>query len=550
LKFFGFEIKYRNKADNNMSVVLPQSSDGAVNIYSGTSAGFYGTVVDMGGSVRNENDLILRYREISQIPEVDIAIKDIVSDAISHDSKDDAIEIDLSNLSQYDETVKKKMIAAFNEVVDLFDMNHIGADIFERWYIDGRIYYQIIIDSDDTTNGVVELRYIDPLKIKKIRELKQTNVSGATSINTAAVADEYYLYNPDGITENTSQGLKLSEDSIAFASSGMVEPNTGIIIGNLQKAIRPVNQLKMLEDAMVIYRMTRATERRIFNVDVGDLPNQKAEQSVSEMMSKYRNKMSYDSATGQMMDSTRSISMVEDFWFAKRSDGRGGTTIDTLAGGVANQEIDDILYFKRKLYQSLNIPISRLEENNGFNLGKASEITRDELKFSKFINRLRNKFSKLIISAYKVHCIAKCIVSPDDWAVIEKEIVVKFGTDNYFNEFKTNEVLQQRISMATDISPYIGEYYSKTWVRKNIFKMTDEDIELMSDEIREESGNGTQDEKNQNQTEQEAQTPAGDVNPFESQEKEPVSATSDTDNGDSKNKSSRSDDIETVMDGI
>ena len=483
MKIFGFEIK-RPAKDNEkpmLSVVAPSHEDGALQMVGAGGSGFYNSTIDIGGVIRNENDLINRYREISVYPEVDTAIKDVTSETISHDSHDVAIQLNMDKVEDVSENIKKKIIEAFNEVVDAMGFNERGEEIFERWYIDGRLYYQIILH-EDTKLGIHELRYIDPHKIRRVKEVKAEPVAGGTAAMGLEVIDEYYVYNPEGITEAAASGLKLAVDSIAYANSGVMDPDTGLVFSHLHKAIKPANQLKMLEDAMLIYRLSRAPERRMFYIDVGNLPRIKAEQYVSEIMNRYRNKITYDAVTGEVRDDRRNLSMIEDFWLPRR-EGSRGTEVSTLQGGTANQSIDDVQYFKEKLYRSLNIPLNRLQASTGFNLGKASEITRDELKFAKFIDRLRSRFSSIFVGPLRAQCISRGIVTPEEWDDIEPKLKFQFSKDNYFAEFKDNEILQQRLDMVGHLDQYIGKYFSLEFVRRQILRMTDEEIAEMKDQI-------------------------------------------------------------------
>jgi hypothetical protein len=514
MKFFGFEIKKSKEQQQNqtdtVSIVSPDNMDGAIETVAYGTPGFFSNSLDIGGSIRTENDLIDRYRQIAMYPEVDTAIKEIVSEAISHDTDDNSVSCDIKN-EKISEEIQEKIVNEFNNIVDLFDFNAQGESIFERWYVDGRIYYQIILNKDNTE--IQELRYIDPKKIRKVREMAPVSLNSdaarsSGSFMSVKVADEYFAYSPDGITENSGSQIKLSSDSVIFVPSGLFDPNQGIVVGYINKAIKTANQLKLLEDAMLIYRISRAPERFVFKVDTGNLPAQKAEQYMAEVMNRYRNKIEYDASTGEVRDDRRNMAVTEDFWIPTRNG--SGTDISTVGGGMANQSIDDIQYFREKVYRSLNIPIGRLQQNAGFNLGKASEITRDEIKFAKFIDRLRYQFSKLFIHALKVQCIAKGIVTPDEWNFIEKYLKINYARDNYFFEFKTNEILQQRIEMVGTLDPYVGKYFSTEYIRKEILRFTDEEIFVMDKQIANE-----QSEKPESSEEQpDTPAPSSDNNPF------------------------------------
>jgi hypothetical protein len=411
----------------------------------------------------------------------DAAIEDIVNESIIAESDDQAVKIDLDKV-KLSESIKNKIRAEFDEVLRLYDFDDKGHDIFRQWYIDGRSYYNVLLDPKNPKAGIQELRYVDPRKIRKIKNVeKKRNERG---VDIVVKNEEYYLYNDKGISEATVQGVKLSVDSIVYCPSGLMDQNSGMMLSYLHKAIKPVNQLKMIEDAVVIYRISRAPERRVFYVDVGNLPKLKAEQYVNDIMNKFRNKIVYDATTGETRDDRRHLSMMEDFWMPRREGGKG-TEITTLPGGQNLGDIEDIRYFQRKLYQALNVPMSRLESSTGFALGRSTEITRDEIKFNKFIQRLRKKFAALFNGALRVQLIAKNIITPDDWEMLEQSIQYDFQQDNNFAELKDNELMLQRLAALQQVEPYIGRFYSSTWIRKNILRQTDEEMDIMDKEMEE-----------------------------------------------------------------
>ena len=445
--------------------------------------GAYGTVVDLEGSAKNEADLVSKYRTMMQQQECDSAVEDIVNEAII--IEDEAtVNIVLDNID-ISKQLKNKIRQEFDNVLKVLDFNNSGYDIFKQWYVDGRLYYHIMIDEKTPRDGIKEVRKIDPRKIKKVRERK-TETDERTKVKVERGYNEYYLYNPKGISSTNSQAMiKISTDSICHITSGLVDPNNKMVLGYLQKAIKPLNQLRMLEDATVIYRLSRAPERRIFYIDVGNLPKMKAEQYLSDMMTKHKNKLIYDASTGEIKDDRKFMPMMEDFWLPRREGGRG-TEITTLPGGQNLGEMDDVEYFKRKLYKSLNVPITRMESDGQFNLGRASEVTRDELKFSKFINRLRTRFSHLFSNLLEIQLVLKGNLTRNDWRKIKNEIYYDFPHDNYFTELKQAEVLRERLGLANEIDEYVGKYYSLNWVRKNVLQMTEEEIRDMDKEIKKE----------------------------------------------------------------
>ena len=370
------------------------------------------------------------------------------------------------------------------EVLQLLEFDSRGYDVFRQWYIDGKLYYHVLFDGENFKDGIAELRYIDPRKIKKVKNVKKEKL--ANGVEVTKTVEEFYLYNDKGIDEKTTQGVKLTPDSVVFCGSGILDQTNGLVLSHLQKAIKPANQLKMVEDAVVIYRLTRAPERRVFYVDVGNLPKGKAEQYVTEIMNKFKNKLNYDSATGEVVDSKRHQSMMEDFWMPRRG-GSQGTEITTLPGGQTLAQLDDVEYFKQKLQRSLNVPIGRLQPEQNFSLGRSNEISRDELKFQKFIDRLRSRFNVLFMELLKIQLVAKGIIKIEEWDELRKNIKIQYNRDNHFSELKELEVLQNRLNAVQMIDPYVGKYYSRAWVSKNILKLNEEEFEEMQEELEDEA---------------------------------------------------------------
>ena len=488
-ELFGFKFERIKDTKGSEKFTAPSLDDGTVDVAGG---GFYGQILDVEGRERTENDLIRRYRDISQQPECDSAIEDIVNEGIVSDERDQSVEIVLDRLPQ-PKRIKDKIKEEFDNVMRLLDFNVKGHDIFRRWYVDGRLFYHKVIDKSNPRRGIVDLRYIEPRKIRKVREMQKSPKSGS-SVDIVKKIEEYYIYNDKGLVvqSGTSQGIKISADSITYCPSGLVDQNKGHVLSYLHKAIKPVNQLRMIEDALVIYRISRAPERRIFYIDVGNLPKIKAEQYLKDVMNRYRNKLVYDASTGEIRDDRNHMSMLEDFWLPRREGGRG-TEITTLPGGSNLGEIDDITYFQRKLYRSLNVPISRMEAEQGFSLGRSTEITRDELKFTKFVQRLRKKFTPLFTDILKTQLVLKGIITLEDWDNMKEHIQYDFLQDGHFAELKRAELLENQISSLNSIENYIGTFYSKKWVQKNVLNMTDAEIDEMQREINKEAGLDPQD---------------------------------------------------------
>jgi DNA-dependent RNA polymerase auxiliary subunit epsilon len=481
-ELFGFRIT-RSKDEGTDSVILPTSDDGAGDIAGG---GFYSQFLDIDGRDRTEADLIRRYCDIAQQPECDMAVEDIINESIVSDEKDQSVSL-ITDRLPYQQKVKNRIREEFDSVLRLLDFNSKGHDIFRRWYVDGRIYFHKIIDKNAPEKGVTELRYIDPRKIKKVRQVIKDRDDNNTEIIKGV--EEFYIYNEKGIdvASGTSTGLKITSDSIAYCPSGVIDAQKGTVLSHLHKAIKAVNQLRMIEDSLVIYRISRAPERRIFYIDVGNLPKVKAEQYLKDVMNRYRNKMVYDANTGEIRDDRNHMSMLEDFWLPRREGGRG-TEISTLPGGSNLGEIDDITYFQRKLYRSLNVPISRLEAESGFSLGRSTEITRDELKFTKFVQKLRKKFSVLFIDILRTQLILKGVISAEEWDMVKEHIQFDYLQDGHFSELKKSEMMREKLDMLSQIESYVGTYFSKEWVRKNVLHMTDEEIEEIETQIENEGG--------------------------------------------------------------
>tara|TARA_Y100000748_G_scaffold184922_1_gene154760 strand:+ start:4332 stop:5933 length:1602 start_codon:yes stop_codon:yes gene_type:complete len=484
-ELFGFKIERSSKdSGGGVTFSTPTPDDGTIDVAGG---GFFGQILDTDGRERTDLDLIRRYRDIAQQAECDTAIEDIINEGIVSNENDQAVEITLERLP-YPDKIKRKIRAEFHEVLRLLSFEQKGHDIFRRWYVDGRLFYHKIIDNKNPRKGIQELRYIDPTKIKKVREVKK-DIDKKTSIQMTQKIEEYYIYNEKGLasagTSGSNQGLKIAVDSISYCPSGLIDGNSGRVLSYLHKAIKPVNQLRMIEDALVIYRISRAPERRIFYIDVGNLPKIKAEQYLKDVMNRYRNKLVYDASTGEIRDDRNHMSMLEDFWLPRREGGRG-TEITTLPGGSNLGEIDDIQYFQKKLYKSLNVPISRMDSEAGFSLGRASEITRDELKFTKFVQRIRKKFVPLFTDVLKTQLLLKGVIAAEDWPKLQEHIQYDFLQDGHFAELKDAELLNDRIQALDGIQSYIGTFFSKEYVLKKVLRMNDAEISDMNDQIRKE----------------------------------------------------------------
>ncbi len=497
VKLFGFTLGKKDivqvQPTEQPSFTLPTEAmdDGAVTI---TQNAYYGTYVDLEGSVRNEIELITRYREMANHPELEMAIDDIVNEAITHDESGRTVDIVLDNLQQ-PETIKKKISDEFENVLKMLNFGNLADDLFKRWYIDGRIYYHVVVDEKKPKEGIQELRYIDPRKIRKVREIKKDRDPKTNTLIIKSIA-EYYVYNDKGqttqtYTSNVNAGVRIAPEAIINVNSGLMDAKNTFVISYLHKAIKPLNQLRMIEDAVVIYRISRAPERRIFYIDVGNLPKGKAEQYLRDIMTKYRNKMVYDASTGELRDDRKHMSMLEDFWLPRREGGKG-TEITTLPAGQNLSELEDVKYFRSKLLQALNVPISRLEPQQGgmIGIGRTSEVTRDEVKFTKFIVRLRNKFSQIFDNALRIQLVLKGICTLEEWDQFKEDIYYNYKKDNNFTEMRDAEILRERLGVLQTVDPYIGRYYSMEWVQKNVLQMDKETIAEMKKQIAKEEEQG------------------------------------------------------------
>ena len=483
MRLFGFEIKRpEDEADNApVSFAEPLNDDGAITV-GNAMGGFYGTLLDMEGAAKSESELVTKYRGMSHQPEIAQAIDEVVNEAISIDVHNDVVEIVLEETDLPDK-VKEKVTEEFKNVLSLFDFSNNAYDIFNKFYVDGRLNYHIIIDDDDLKRGIIELRYIDPRKIKLVKQIDKRKKDPHSGIPTKKLKNEYYLYSDSGFTNasagatgGNTQGYRISKDSIARVTSGIMNENNSMVLGHLHPAIKPLNQLRMLEDATVIYTLTRAPERRIFYIDVGNLPKSKAEQYLRDMMIRHKNKLQYNSSTGEISDSRKMMTMTEDFWFPRRG-GERSTEVDVMAGGNAAGLTDDtnLQYFQRKLYKSLKVPLSRLEPETMYSFGRVSEISRDEVKFGKFIRRIRSRFSYLFSIILEKQLILKGIMSPEDFSEIQNSIRYDFIQENYFDELKDAEILRERMSTLREVEDHVGTYYSREWVVKNVLQLNDDD---------------------------------------------------------------------------
>jgi hypothetical protein len=499
-KLFGFSIEETEDKSTSIVSPVPKNNEDGVDNY--IASGFYGQYVDIEGAYRSEHELIKRYREMALHPEADGAIEDVVNEAIVSDLYDSPVEVELSNLNASD-GIKKKIREEFRYIKELMDFDKKSHEIFRNWYIDGRLYYLKVIDTKNPQEGLKDLRYIDPMKLKFVKQEKRKNgkddpyirINSKDDSIMSPEFDEYYIYSmkpnyPTGMIAQAGKGsTKIAKDSITMCTSGLVDRNKNRVLSYLHKAIKALNQLRMIEDSLVIYRLSRAPERRIFYIDVGNLPKVKAEQYLKEVMSRYRNKLTYNAQTGEVRDDRKFMSMMEDFWLPRREGGRG-TEITTLPGGQNLGELSDIEYFQKKLYRALGIPESRIAAEGGFNLGRSSEILRDELKFAKFVGRLRKRFAHMFNDMLKTQLILKNIVTPEDWNKMEDHIQYDFLYDNQFAELKETEMIQGRLGNLAQIEPYIGKYYSTEFVRKRVLRQTDQEIEEIDMQIEDEIQKG------------------------------------------------------------
>ena len=489
ISLFGFKIGTTEdamaKAEQIPSFVPPTRDDGAVEIAPG---GAYGTFVDLEGTAKSEAELTTRYREMSAQPEVDAAIDDIVNEAIVTDFRAAAVEIDLDECDDLPESIKKRIHEEFDEVMLQLNFRNMCYEIFKRWYVDGRLFYHIMIDKTRPRDGIQELRYIDPRRIRKVREPVKKSAAGLVNQKNPQVPayEEYYLYNPGGLAgAGYTQGIKIAPDSICYINSGLLDNRNRMTLSYLHKAIKPLNQLRMLEDAVVIYRLSRAPERRIFYIDVGNLPKVKAEQYMRDMMVRHKNRLVYDAQTGEVRDDRKFMTMLEDFWLPRR-EGARGTEITTLPGGQNLGQMDDVYYFQKKLYKALNVPESRLQAETGFNIGRANEITRDEVKFAKFITRLRHRFSAIFNNLLEIQLALKGVMSREEWSKLKPKVQYNFLSDNSFQELKNQDLMTSRMVLLATVDPFLGKYYSKNWVQKNVLRLTEEEIDELEAEIKKE----------------------------------------------------------------
>lgn len=480
MELFGFEIR-RKKEDQSLPSFAPETNDDGAMVV--TAGGSYGTYVDLDGTVRTEAELVSKYREMAQQPEIDSAIDDITNESIVKDENQKTVEIVLDELN-IPANLKKAISSEFQNILYLLDFGVYSYDIFRRWYTDGRLYYHIIIDEKNVEEGIKELRYVDPRKIRKIREVSRRKFKNDSNTILQKTEAEYYIYNDKGFQSRagaqaaigTTNGLRIAKDSIVYVPSGLTDRDGTMVLSHLHKAIKPLNQLRAMEDSTLIYRISRAPERLIFYIDVGNLPKIKAEQHLRDMMTRYKNRLVYNAENGEIKDDRKFMTMTENFWLPRREGGRG-TEITTLPAGQNLGELEDVRYFQKRLFNSLNVPISRLEPETTFNLGRAAEISRDEVKFAKFIERLRQRFNILFIEALEKQLIMKRIITAEDWPVISKAINFRYCKDNYYSEIKDLEIFGERMNRLRDVSEFAGKYFSHTWIRKNILKQTEDEIE-------------------------------------------------------------------------
>jgi len=503
MELFGLEIKRKKGDETKAQSFVPPQNDGSV-IEIGkdhgmggfaSTGGVIGQYIDMEGGVKNEADLVTRYRTMSLVPECDAAIEDIVNESISSNDLDAPVSINLDRVNHFSDSTKEKIRENFDDVLELLGFRELSHDIYRKWYVDGRLYYHKMVDTKNTKVGIQGLRPIDPQKIRKIREVDKKK-DEKTGVEVIKKTDEYYIFNDQGFDKsgnNTGQTVKINSDAITHVTSGLLDYNQKVVVGYLHKAMKSVNQLRMLEDALVIYRISRAPERRIFYIDVGNLPKARAEQYLKEVQTSYRNKLVYNADTGEVKDDRKHMNMLEDFWLPRREGGRG-TEISTLPGGQNLGEIEDILYFQKKLYKSLNVPISRLETETAFAIGRATEITRDEVKFSRFIDRLRVKFARLFDDILKTHLILKNVVTEEDWKKSKEYISYDFQKDGHFVELKEAEILRERVNTLEQLDQFVGKYYSEQWIRKNVLRQSEAEIADINKEIEAMGGGEEEDE--------------------------------------------------------
>jgi len=484
-KLLGFQVGDRSPVQKFKSFAIPPNLDGASQIASG---GIYGTYVDLEGTAKNEAELITRYRDMAMQPECEQAIEDIITDAIVQEDNKPAVQINLDKLEQPD-SIKEKVRESFDEILRLLNFNEDGMEIFRRWYVDGRLFYHIMVNQESTIDGIKELRYLDPRRVRKIREIKKKLGEGGVEVIDSIL--EYYLYNERGIVNvesTTAVGVKIAPDSICYVHSGQIDSTRNMVVSYLHKAIKPLNQLRAMEDAHVIYRLSRAAERRVFYIDVGNMPTERAEQYIKVIMNDFRNKLVYDSNTGEVRDDKKFLSMQEDFFLPRREGGRG-TEVTTLPAGTNLGQIEDIMYFQERLYKALHVPTSRLKSEGGLGMGREAEISRDEIKFSRFINKLRKRFDHLFKEVLKIQLILKEIIVLDDWEKFRESINFDYTKDSVFTEAKEQEILTTRIQLLQliDPGPIIGRYFSMEFLKKNVLRQSVEEIELMTEQMAKEA---------------------------------------------------------------
>ena len=487
LKLFGFEIKRAKTASDKKqlpSIVPPVDDDGAG--YVTASGSHYGQYLNLDGDEsKDNNQLIIKYRGVAMHPEVDAAIEDIVNESITGSEMESSVDITMEKVDTSD-AIKKQIKEEFDQVVSMLKFNDLGHDIFRRWYVDGRIYFHLVVNESNLKAGIVEVRPIDAAKIRKVKQVKKKKdpVTGAHIIESVK---EFYIYQDKPGAQ--TQGIKLTTDAISYTTSGLLDNSRKKVISYLHKALKPINQLRMMEDSLVIYRLARAPERRMFYIDVGNMPRGKAEQYMKDIMAKYRNKLVYDAQTGELKDDRKHMSMLEDFWLPRREGGRG-TEISTLPGGENLGQIDDIVYFQKRLYRALNVPINRLEQEAQFSLGRTTEVSRDELKFQKFIDRLRMRFSNVFLEILKKQLMLKGIITEEDWNSWKEDITIDYVRDNHFTELKDTELIRERMQTMDQVQQYVGEYFSKEWVMRNVLRLSDEDMKNMKDQMSDEASSG------------------------------------------------------------
>ncbi len=485
-ELFGFSFKKNQEKSRAPSPIQPSSDDGATSYIAG---GYYGQYLDLDGNFKTEYDMVKKYRTMAMHPEVDSAIEDIIHEAIVADQNDSPVQINLDNLEVSD-AVKNIIRDEFDYIKNLFGFDSKAHEMFRRWYIDGRLYYHKVIDLDNPADGIKELRYVDPHKIKKVRQITKPKTADEFMKYDFGKGEEYFLYNPKGLNNTSANsGIRIAKDAITYCTSGIMDTNRNIVLSYLHKGIKVLNQLRMIEDSLVIYRISRAPERRIFYIDVGNLPKQKAETYLREVMGRYRNKLVYDAQTGEVRDDRKYMSMMEDFWLPRREGGRG-TEITTLPGGQNLGELTDVQYFQTKLYKALNVPAGRLESGTSFDLGRSAEITRDELKFTKFVGKLRKKFSDIFHDTLKTQLILKSVIVPEDWDDMKEHIQYDYLYDNHFTELKNLEMMTEKLNVIAAMDPYVGKYFSTQYIRSEILGQTEIQMEEMDDQMADDIENG------------------------------------------------------------